>query len=82
LPKNTGDKDKKARRLDCLVLNHRMAILDRGGLEYQTVRCPFEEGEAAFPGGNIKVQSHVQIAVRDLACLVPRVYMIPRRGDK
>jgi hypothetical protein len=83
LPSNTGGKERKARRLDCLVLNRLMAILDSSGrVAYQTIRCPFEEGEAAFPGGNIRVQSHVQIAVRDLACLVPPVYLIPRGGKR
>jgi hypothetical protein len=81
LPKNMGGMDRKARRLDCLVLDHLMTILEGAGIEYQTIRCPFEEGEAAFPGGNIRVQSHVQIAVRDLKCLVPPVHLIPRGGD-
>jgi hypothetical protein len=37
LPNKTGGKDRKARRLDCLVLNRLMAILDaRGRIKYQT----------------------------------------------
>ena len=82
LPKNAVGRDRKARRLDCLVLNHLMTILDSGGgVQYQTIRCPFEEGEAAFPDGNIRVQSHVQIAVRDLSCLSPKVHRVRRGGD-
>ncbi len=37
---------------------------------YQTIRCPFEEGESAFPGSLLKTQTHIQIAVRDLSCIV------------
>jgi hypothetical protein len=82
LPTNTGGADKKARRLDALVLNYLMAMLDRdGSIHYQTIRCPFEEGAAAFPGGNIRVQSHIQLAVRDLGCLDSQVHLILRRGD-
>jgi hypothetical protein len=81
LPKNTGGKDKKARYLDCLVVNHLMELLESSGESpFQTIRCPFEEGEAAFPGGNIRTQSHVQIAVRDVTCLSPTIHLIPRRG--
>ena len=32
---------------------------------YQTVRCPFEEGDDAFPGSMLKTQTHIQISVRD-----------------
>lgn len=80
LPRNTGGSERKARRLDCAVLNYLMSQQDEEGQRYQTVRCPFEEGEPIFPGGSIRRQSHVQIAVRDIRCLAPRVYLIPRRA--
>ncbi len=80
LPKNTGGKERKARNLDCLVLNHMTLLLAGLGIRYQTIRCPFEEGDAAFPGGMIRMQSHIQIAVRDLSCLLPQVYLIRRGG--
>jgi hypothetical protein len=66
MPKNKG----KRRELDCLVINELVAISDRDGLAFQTVRCPFLEGEPAFPGSAIFRESHIQIAVRDAACLL------------
>jgi hypothetical protein len=88
LPKNTGGKEKKARRLDCLVINHAMRLLEgepgrtaTSGSPFQTIRCPFEEGAEAYPGAMIRTQSHVQIAVRDRTCLLPGIYLVPR-GEK
>lgn len=40
------------------------------GFRFRTVRCPFLEGESAFPGSRILKESHVQIAVRDTACIL------------
>ena len=82
LPRNVGGLDKKARRLDCFILNRLMDDLDRGeGKTFQTIRSPFEEGEPAYPGSNLRLQSHVQIAVRDLKCLSPKVYLVERRAN-
>jgi hypothetical protein len=82
LPKNTGGRDQKVRRLDCWVLNFLMASLDRDNfMGFQTIRCPFEEGDPVYPGGKIREQSHVQIAVRDVKCLSPRAYLVSR-GSK
>lgn len=76
LPKNEG-REMKLRKLDCLVINHFMETMDkelagRGDSEfrYQTVRCPFEEGEEAFPGSMLRMQTHIQIAVRDPSCIL------------
>ena len=79
LPKNVGGPDKKARRLDCLVLNFLMSMFDEDDSKrFQTIRCPFEEGDPVYPGAKIRVQSHIQIAVRDLSCLSPRVHLVSR----
>lgn len=67
LPQNKG----KRRDLDCLVINTLVAkanALD-GADPLQSVRCPFIEGEPAFPGSAILRKSHIQIAVRDHACI-------------
>lgn len=76
LPKNEG-RDLKLRKLDCLVINQYMDDLDRefvGGSDrqfrYQTVRCPFEEGDEVFPGSMLRTQTHIQISVRDLICIL------------
>ena len=67
LPKNKG----KRRDLDCLVINNVVAWTEKQRrLRFQTVRCPFLEGEPAFPGSAIFRESHVQIAVRDTRCIL------------
>lgn len=78
LPRNAGTTpDKKLRRLDCSILNYYLGSV--GDLEaFDTVRCGFIEGERAFPGSGIYRQSHIQIAVRNPACILgvfrPRVH--------
>ena len=37
--------------------------------KYQTVRGVFIEGRPAFPGSKVALKSHIQIAVRDPACI-------------
>lgn len=76
LPKNEG-RDLKLRKLDCLVINQFMDMMDNevigGGEEqyrFQTIRCPFEEGYEAFPGSMLKTETHIQISVRDAACIL------------
>jgi hypothetical protein len=76
MPKNEG-RDLKLRKLDCLVINHFMSETDRasagGGGEafrFQTIRCPFEEGDEAFCGSMLKTQTHIQVAVRDPSCIL------------
>jgi len=66
-----------SRKLDRLVLDQAMDIADAAALEgnqpelaFQTVRSAFEEGEAAFPGSKLRTQTHIQIAVRKLNCIL------------
>jgi hypothetical protein len=66
LPRNTSGPDLKARRLDCYIINACLQPLP----EFQTVRGAFLEGEDAYPGAMIREQSHVQVAVRDPACIL------------
>ena len=72
MPKNSGKTpDKFLRRRDCAVLNYYLDELHHiGGETYDTVRCGFVEGAPAFQGSGIRHQSHVQIAVRNPACVV------------
>jgi hypothetical protein len=82
LPTNEGN-EQKLRRLDRLVMDTLAEAVDGRGIVYQTVRCPFEEGENVYPGGMIKKQSHIQIAVRDRACISSKVFLVdPREGDR
>ena len=66
LPQNTG-RDLKVRKLDCLVINSLSpTILD----DVHTVRGAFEEGDEAFPGATLKMETHIQIAVRNRHCIL------------
>ena len=56
------------------------SVEQTGGRRFQTVRCPFEEGPPVYDGALIKTQSHVQIAVRDRACISSRVYPVGPQG--
>lgn len=67
LPKNT----KKLHRLDCLVINTATRRAEKElGDPYDTIRCPFAEGEPVFPESNFFDHSHVQISVRNPAAIV------------
>jgi hypothetical protein len=74
-PKGAMDKDRVLRFLDCAVLRHLHEILDQLAATdpqiepFDTVRGMFVEGGKAFPGSGIYRKSHVQIAVRNPACI-------------
>jgi hypothetical protein len=66
-----------SRKLDRLIVDQAMEVADRAAIEskrpeaaFQTVRSAFEEGDAAFPGSKLRTQTHIQIAVRDLNCIL------------
>ena len=67
LPENRGpDEDLGGRYRDCRVINACLQSLR----EFQTVRGAFWEGAFAFPGARIRLESHIQIAVRDPVCML------------
>ena len=45
-------------------------IAEEEGIKYENVRGVFIEGKPAFPGSKIALKSHIQIAVRDPACIL------------
>jgi hypothetical protein len=75
MPKNEGH-EQKLRKLDRLVIDRMIDASEAEGMIYQTVRCPFEEGGNVYPGAMLKEQSHIQIAVRDKACISARVFLV------
>jgi hypothetical protein len=67
------DNDLLLRYRDCAVINWYMSELDKespNAYHYQTIRGVFQEGPEAFDGSMIREKSHIQIAVRDLSCIV------------
>ena len=70
VPENSGGLDQLKRKRDCAVLNFVMENFEKSGAAYQTVRGLFTEGPCAFEGSGIRLKSHIQIAVRDPACIL------------
>jgi hypothetical protein len=81
LPEN--GKGHMIRPLDRLVINYVHTIRESLAEDdevrfrpYQTVRAGFSEGALLFPGTSITQKQHIQIAVRDRACI--KGYFLPR----
>lgn len=93
MPKNTnakrgGDKDRRARALDCDVIKHLHAIMDYPLDDdaqttlphFDTVRGMFTEGNELYEGAAFYHQSHVQVAVRSVDCI--RGYFFPPEVER
>ena len=61
LPKNLGPRGD----LDCAIVNALVDSLVLADSSVQTLRCPFLEGEPVYPGSRIRLESHVQLVVRN-----------------
>ncbi|PWU13946.1 MAG: hypothetical protein C5B50_18365 [Verrucomicrobia bacterium] len=75
MPKNrnaAGSRrgDRVLRFLDCAVIDFTVKDFAATEPRYQTVRGVFVEGRPAFPGSKVALKSHIQIAVRDPACIL------------
>jgi hypothetical protein len=69
MPGNKGPSGK-LRKLDCLVINDCLERLARWGVHYDTVRCAFLEGEPVYPDAGFSHETHIQVAVRNPACVL------------
>jgi hypothetical protein len=72
IPKNVGHTpDKAGRKLDCAVINFLHESHKNRGLyaEYDSVRGPFLEGDTLFPTSGFRSQNHIQLCVRNTACI-------------
>ncbi|MBC7604602.1 MAG: hypothetical protein H7255_18335 [Ramlibacter sp.] len=78
LPENKGRTDDLLfRHLDKAVFDQVHELRELGELPpYQTVRSPFLEGEPLYPNTFFHAKTHIQIAVRDPACI--KGYFLPR----
>lgn len=65
-PGHKDDVDLVKRNLDCYVINflHRMRRRRRQP-PFNTIRCPFMEGEALFKGSKFHSKTHLQWCVRN-----------------
>ncbi|MFP2906544.1 hypothetical protein ACLESD_16050 [Pyxidicoccus sp. 3LFB2] len=71
MPANRGrTPDQKLRYLDCSVLNWFLSEGDSRGKGYDSVRGGFTEGEPVYAGAGIHRESHIQLSIRNPACIV------------
>ena len=82
IPNNTpafvGDAELLYRRLDCAVINWTLNLIDKdkGVPSFDSVRGLFQEGDPVYENSGIRRKSHIQIAVRNTACILG--YFQPR----
>ena len=70
-PAGPGDVDLVLRRLDCAVLNFGLTKTEReDNVREDNVRGVFPEGDTAYSGSAIRTKTHVQVAVRNPACIL------------
>ena len=60
LGKKLPENNDANRRLDCAVIQY---IQQSQTQKYDTIRCPFSEGEVVYPGANFTNRLHIQICV-------------------
>ena len=67
-----GDHDLLRRTLDCSIINWLTEIFDADpdSPTYDSVRGVFQESEPVFEGSSIRMKSHIQLAIRNPACIV------------
>lgn len=76
LPLVPDDKDFLLRERDCAVLNWTIKRLEaENHTIFHSVRGVFQEGAPVFPDSAIRKRSHIQIAVRNVDCIVG--YFLP-----
>jgi len=70
MPANHG-RNAKNRELDCSVLQHLHHLRSLGGdASYTSVRAAFHEDAQLYPGASFSRRAHIQICVRDPACIL------------
>jgi hypothetical protein len=75
-PLGPDDPDRILRKLDCAAINWTIEEMEKSSsVRFHSVRCVFPEGEPVFPESGIHRRSHIQIAVRDPACIIG--YFLP-----
>lgn len=75
IPRNKGrnitDKDMVRRTLDCSVINWFLKFLENTETgSFDSVRGLFQEDTPVFEGSKIHKKSHIQLAIRNPACIL------------
>ncbi len=76
---NSKDFDFKNRKLDCAVVQYAHKIAKTKGIQFDSVRSAFWEGEDLYSGAGFKAQNHIQIAILNPNCI--KGIFIPREID-
>jgi hypothetical protein len=77
VPSNSGSPDLRFRKLDCAVINHLHQVRATANLQpFDTVRGVFIEGNRIYRDSGFFEKTHVQICVRNLAC-IKGVFRVP-----
>lgn len=69
LPRNAG-RHGKAHHLDCAVLNFTFRLYAELGQKYDCARAAFVEGDPVYAGSAIHKDTHIQLVVRNPACIL------------
>ena len=69
LPVN-GGKAKNLRELDCAVINYCLNRVIGPKVPFDTARGAFLEGPPIFAGTTISAETHIQISVRNVDCIL------------
>jgi hypothetical protein len=77
VPTNSGGQDLRFRKLDCAVINHLHQVREAANLQpFDTVSGVFIEGNRIYRDSGFFEKTHVQICVRNLAC-IKGVFRVP-----
>jgi hypothetical protein len=65
------DVDLLLRKLDCSMINWLCQFMESEQIgKFDSVRGMFREATPAFPGSSIHLKSHIQLAIRNSACIL------------
>jgi len=66
-----NDVDLLLRKLDCSMINWLCQFMESEQIgKFDSVRGMFREATPAFPGSSIHLKSHIQLAIRNSACIL------------
>jgi len=70
MPGNVGGIDRRMRRLDCAVIEYvHAARKEQNKPSFDSARAAFVEGNPAYPAAGFYEKTHIQLCVRNPACI-------------
>lgn len=71
------EEDLLLRPLDCAVIEKLHET--NTGIDFDSVRAVFSEGETLYPNAGFRSKDHIQICIRNPNCI--KGYFIPRKEN-